>query len=57
MSSGQPLSLRNFGDSPTETAYKTTKIGPICYDGGKKERSTGKSSVRKFGDNLDSKNR
>lgn len=36
MSSGQSLSLRNFSDSLMETAHKTTKIGPICYGGGKK---------------------
>lgn len=39
---GQPLSLRNFGDSLMETAHKTTKIGPICYGGGKKGPSTEK---------------
>ncbi len=41
-SSGQSLSLRNFGDSLMETAHKTTKVGPICYGGGKKGPSTEK---------------
>ena len=40
--SGQPLSLKNFGDSLMETAHKTTKTGPICYGGGKKGPSTEK---------------
>ena len=41
--SDQRLSLRNFGDSLMATAHKTTKLGPICYGGGKKGPSNEKN--------------